>query len=398
MNIILFDDPATKINLLPFTFTRPISDIRIGILTIKEKWEKWLPADYSYLSEEYLSKKFGLHREKENLYLNGCVLPNSELIKAVKSLNKNQLLIKDHLPIAFYGNVDSVDELSYEFQSRTDGMVFYTSEMLSVQNVYDIFIYNGVAIRSDFKLLTSERKSCHIEDSHTAVYNSTDIFLEENVHIKSAVLNAEKGPIYIGANSEIGEGSIIKGATSIGENVILNLGARIRGDVTIGPHCKIGGEISNSVIFGYSNKAHDGFMGNSVLGEWCNVGADTNTSNLKNDYKNVRVWNYGEERFVDTGSQFCGLIMGDHSKCGINTMFNTGTVVGVSSNIFGSGFPRVFIPSYSYGGSHGFSTYNFETACAVVRKVFERRKKALGEVDVNILKHIFEITKKYRSA
>lgn len=398
MNIILFDHPKTKTNLLPFTFTRPISDIRIGILTIKEKWEKWLPTDYSYLPDDYLSKKFTLHKVKENLYLNGSVLPNSTLVEAVKALKKNQLLLKDHLPIAFFGNTDSVDELDVEIQSKARETVFYSHEIVTVQNVYDIFIKNGAAIRSDFDLLTTGRKSYPITDSHTAVYNPSDIFLEENVNIKFAVLNAEKGPIYIGANAEIGEGSIVKGAASIAENSTLNLGARLRGDVTIGPYSKVGGEISNSIVFGYSNKAHEGFMGNSVLGEWCNLGADTNTSNLKNNYKNIRIWNYGQERFVDTGRQFCGLMMGDHSMSGINTMFNTGTVVGVSTNIFGGGFPRTFIPSFSQGGAKGFSTYHFEMAYDVIGKVFERRKKSLRKVDVDILKHIFEVTKKYRSA
>lgn len=396
MNIILFDHPATRTNLLPFTFTRPVSEIRIGILTIKEKWEKWFPADYSYLTEDYLSKKFAVHHSAENLYLNGSVLPNSVLVDAVKALKKGQLLLKDNLPIAFYGNLDSINELSSEKLTQSKEKVSFASEFISIQNVYDIFVHNGAALRSDFNLLTQGRKSHPIEDPHTAVYNSQDIFIEENVNIKSAVLNAENGPIYIAANAEIGEGSIIKGAASIGEHSILNLGTRLRGDITIGPNSKVGGEISNSVIFGYSNKVHDGFLGNSVLGEWCNLGADTNTSNLKNNYENVRIWNYGEERFAQTGRQFCGLMMGDHSKCGINTMFNTGTVVGVSSNIFGGGYPRTFIPSFSAGGAQGFKTYNLKKALEVIPKVYERRKKTLLEEDVEILTHIFEKTKKYR--
>lgn len=396
MNIILFDEPTTKTNLLPFTFTRPVSDIRIGILTIKEKWHEWLPADYSYLTEDYLSKKYYVHNTQENLYLNGCVLPNSALVDAVKALKKDQILLKNNLIIAFYGHLDSIDELSSEKLFRSKENIFFSTEFISLQKVYDIFIHNGAAIRSDFKLLTKGRKSNPIEDQHTAVYNDQDIFIEENVSIKSAILNAENGPIYIGANAEIGEGSIIKGVVSIGEGSALNLGARLRGDITVGPYCKVGGEISNSVIFGNSNKAHEGFLGNSVLGEWCNLGADTNVSNLKNNYENVRIWNYEEERFAQTGRQFCGLLMGDHSKCGINTMFNTGTVVGVSSNIFGSGYPRTFIPSFSIGGAQGFKTYNLKKAMDVIPKVYARRKKTLMEEDVEILVHIFEKTKKYR--
>lgn len=366
------------------------------MLTIKEKWLKWLPADYSYLTESYLSKKFATHNTEENLYLNGGALPNSVLVDVVKALKKDQILLNDNQPIAFYGNLDSIDELSSEKLLKNKENVSLSGDFILLQHVYDIFIQNGAAIRSDFNLLTKGRKSHPIEDPHTVVYNAQDIFIEENVSIKSAILNAENGPIYIGANAEINEGSIIKGAVSIGENSVLNLGARLRGDITIGPFCKVGGEISNSVIFGNSNKAHDGFLGNSVLGEWCNLGADTNTSNLKNNYENVRIWNYGEERFAQTGRQFCGLMMGDHSKCGINTMFNTGTVVGVLSNIFGSGYPRTFIPSFSIGGAQGFLTYNFNKALDVILKVFERRKKTLMEEDVEILKHIFEKTKKYR--
>jgi UDP-N-acetylglucosamine diphosphorylase/glucosamine-1-phosphate N-acetyltransferase len=250
----------------------------------------------------------------------------------------------------------------------------------------------------DFMLLTRGRKSTLVADAHTAVYNPDDIFVEEGASIKSSVLNAETGPIYIGKNTEIGEGSIIRGATAICEGSVLNLGTRIRGDSTIGPFSKVGGEISNSVVFGYSSKSHDGFLGNSVVGEWCNIGADTNTSNLKNNYADVKIWNYAAERFVDTGRRFCGLMMGDHSKCGINTMFNTGTVVGVSANIFGSGFPRTFIPSFSWGGAHGMVTFQFNKALDVMPKVMERRKKTLDEEDVQILAHIFEITRKYRKA
>ena len=398
MNILFFDEPTTKTSLLPFTFTRPVSEIRIGILTIKEKWEKWLPANYSYLTDDYLSKKYTQQKSKKNLYLNGSVLPNSALIGALKTLKENQILLKDRLPIAFYGNIDSIEEFNPAVFGANFEEVPFSHEILSVQHTYDIFIHNGAAIRSDFNLLTLGRNSQPIEDPHTIVYNAPNIFIEEGVQIRSAILNAGNGPIYIGANAEIREGSIIRGATSIGAHSVLNLGARIIGDATIGPYCKVGGEISNSIIFGYSNKSHDGFLGNSVIGEWCNLGANTNTSNLKNDYKNVRIWNYNEERFTDIGSQFCGLMMGDHSKCGINSMFNTGTVVGVSANIFGSGYPRTFIPSFSLGGARGFKTYQFKKALEVMPLVFERRKKILTEEDVDLLKHIFEETKKYRAA
>ncbi|MCG8310535.1 MAG: GlmU family protein [Cytophagales bacterium] len=396
MNTILFDDPSTKKNLLPFTFTRPVSEIRVGALTIKEKWEKWLPASYSYLTEACLSKKFPTEKTADNLFLNGSVLPGEDLILALKSMKRSQMIVKGEMLIAFYGNIESVEELnSPAFYNKYEKSEL-KSEVASIQNVYDIFLKNEQANRDDFELLTKGKTSYDIEDPHTRIYNRQNIFVEENVSIKSAILNAEKGPIYIGKNAVISEGSIIRGATSIGENSIISINARIVGDSTIGPHCKVGGEISNSVIFGYSSKGHDGFIGNSVVGEWCNIGADTNTSNLKNNYKNVRIWNYLHEQYKDTGRQFCGLMMADHSKCGINTMFNTGTVVGVCSNIFGSGFPPAFIPSFSWGGAQGFDTYQFEKAMETVPKVLERRGKRLNEEDMELLNYIFKVSKKYR--
>ena len=396
MNIILFDDPTTKRELLPFTYTRPISDIRIGILTIKEKWKKFLPGTYSYLTEYYLIEKFPSNKSAQNLFLNGCAVPNTKLVDAINALKVNQYLSANGTLLAFYGNIDSVEELHLIKASENFENVAFSYDLMTIQHVYDIFINNEQANRDDFTLLTKGRKSNEIEDPYTKIYNKKNIFIEENVSIKSAILNAERGPLYIGKNATICEGSIIRGATSIGENSIVSINARIVGDTTIGPYCKVGGEISNSVIFGYSSKAHDGFLGNSVIGEWCNLGADTNTSNLKNNYKDVRIWNYNADQFTNTGRQFCGLMMGDHSKCGINTMFNTGTVVGVSANIFGSGFPRTFIPSFSWGGAQGFSTYQFQRALDVMPKVYERRNKTLTEEDVTLYKHIFEVSKKYR--
>lgn len=398
MNIILFDDPRTKTDLLPFTYTRPVAHIRIGILEIKEKWEKWLPADYSMLTDYYLRGKFPQYKSAKNLYLNGSLLPNQELVSTLKVLREKELLHQDGVLIAVYGNFDDPEELSFEKLKNDYKPVALASPIMAVRQVYEIFTLNRRALIDDFDLLTNGRKSAPIDDPHTVVYHGQQVFVEEGSRFRAAIINAESGPVYIGKEVEIGEGSIIRGATSICDYSVLNLGTKIRGDTTIGPHSKVGGEVSNSVIFGFSSKAHDGFLGNSVVGEWCNLGADTNTSNLKNNYTNVRIWNYGGERFRDTGSQFCGLMMGDHSKCGINTMFNTGTVVGVSANIFGSGFPRAFIPSFSWGGAQGFVTYQLDKALEVVPKVMERRKKFLTDEDKRILAHIFETTKKYRSA
>ena len=401
MNIILFDEPAVRANLLPFTYTRPVAEIRCGILTIREKWERLLPATYSWLTAGYLSGKFLQQQAGMNLYVNGCVLPDKTLVDAIKSLKTNQILVYDDLPVAFYGNVLSWQELDLPGRLGSYEKWPFSHEIKAVRQPYDIFVLNGAAVRSDFQLLTEGRKSAVIDDPHTVVYGAEHVFVEEGAVIRASVLSAEEGVLYIGAKAVVSEGTVIRsgpGGTAICDNATVNPAARILGDTTVGPFCKVGGEIHNSVMFGYSNKAHDGFMGNTVVGEWCNFGADSNTSNLKNDYKKVKVWNYAAGRFLDTGLQFCGLMMGDHSKCGINSMLNAGTVVGVSANIHGSGYPRAFVPSFSNGGPQGFSTYPLRTALRVAGIVYGRRNKTFDEVDSDILEYIFEVTKKYRPA
>lgn len=396
MNVILFDHPSTKVNLLPFTFLRPVADIRIGILTIKEKWEKLFPASYSYLTAPYLNKKFASRSAEHNLYVNGAVLPNADLISDVKKLRDNEVLIKDNLPVAFYGSLDSDHELNLASLKQDRNAKEIETEITTLNYVFDIFINNEKAVKADYELITAGRKSKKIDDSHSIVYNPENVFIEENASIKAAILDASNGPIYIGTSVTINPGSIVRGSTAICEGANLNLGTKIRGDSTIGPFCKVGGEISNTVMFGYSSKSHDGYLGNSVIAEWCNIGAGTSASNLKNNYGEVRIWNYAEEGFKSTGKQFCGLMMGDHSKCGINTMFNTGTVVGISANIFGSGFPRSYIPSFSWGGAQGFSEYRFDKATEVIEKVYARRRRALESDEMDILKHIFELTHNIR--
>lgn len=387
MNIILFDDPIIRTNLLPFTFTRPVANIRVGILTIAEKWEKRLNTTVSFETEEYLSKKFKRVTGSDNLFINGAICPDEQLVKEILALSSNQGISKD-------GKIIAV---------RTDGATKdgvatkeFTGDVRWIDQVWKIFQFNSEQIRLDYALITGDKKSIGIQDKHTIVYNESNIFVEEGVSIRAAILNAEDGPIYLGKNSIVQEGAIIKGPFALCESSTVGMGAKMRGDTTVGPHSKVGGEISNSVIFGYSNKSHDGFIGNTVMGEWCNLGADTNTSNLKNNYENVKLWNYAKGGFTDTGLQFCGLMMGDHSKCGINTMFNTGTVVGVSSNIFGDGFPRNFIPSFSWGGANGFTTYQVKKAYETAQKVMERRKVVLDEVEKEILAKVFEITSGYR--
>ena len=389
MNYILFDGSARN-QLLPFTYTRPVADIRVGILTIREKWEKMLGFTSSTVTEDYLIDKFPMIEMEQNIFINASVLPTKHLVSLIQNLSENKALFIDDEPLAFFAKEDQ--EIDFE---TFDVLQYTNDDILRIENTWNIFKLNGEAIKRDFKLLTTDRESQLIPEM-TLAFNKDQIFIEEGAVLPLCSLNANDGPIFIGKDSEIMEGSMIRGPFALCENATIKMGAKIYGATTIGPHSKIGGEVNNCVIFGYSNKGHDGFLGNSVLGEWCNIGADTNNSNLKNNYAEVRLWDYETEGFAKTGLQFCGLMMGDHSKCGINTMFNTGTVVGVSANIFGSGFPRNFIPSFSWGGSAGMITYKTDKAFEVAKVVMSRRDIAFTEVDVQILEHVFEETSKWR--
>jgi UDP-N-acetylglucosamine diphosphorylase/glucosamine-1-phosphate N-acetyltransferase len=387
MNLILFDDPSVRSNLLPLTFTRPVANIRVGILTIAEKWERYFGSAPSYSIQDYLSKKFQKKITSDNFWINGAVCPNEKLVAAIKSLTLGDAIYKNSSIVAVRTDDDELPEVI------SGKAIEYADDIILIDQPWKIFQNNGREIQADYKLITANRKSASIKDPHTRTYNKENIFLEEGVVLHAAILNAENGPIYLGKNSQIQEGAIIRGPFALCEESIINMGGKMRADTTIGPFCKIGGEVSNSILFGYSNKAHDGFLGNSVLGEWCNLGADTNTSNLKNNYDNVKLWSYTKNNFVDIGQPNCGLIMGDHSKSGINTMFNTGTVVGVSSNIYGGSYPRNFIPSFQWGGASGLVTYQFDKAMKTAERMMERRNIILDDVEIEILKNIFDQTK-----
>jgi UDP-N-acetylglucosamine diphosphorylase/glucosamine-1-phosphate N-acetyltransferase len=391
MNYILFDGDVRN-SLLPFTFTRPVADIRIGILTIREKWEFFLGFTTTTITEEYLEDKYPMVELDKNILINASFLPTKNLVNQVSKLSNNQAIFQGDQVIAFFTSdtQENVDFDSYEQQE-------FQEHLIQIKHTSDIFSLNDKAIQADFDLLTVGRTSQPIPSGvHTI--QKQNIFIEQGATISYSSLNASKGPIYIGKDSEIMEGSLVRGPFALGENSILKMGTKVYGATTVGPFCKIGGEVNNSVLFGYSSKGHEGFLGNSVLGEWCNIGADSNTSNLKNNYAEVKLWNYQEERFTKTGLQFCGIMMGDHSKCGINTMFNTGTVVGVSANIFGSGFPRNFIPSFSWGGAAGFTTYQMKKVIEVAKVVMKRRDLELSETDICILQHVFDKTSKNRTS
>ena len=389
MNYILFDGTVRNA-LLPFTFTRPVADIRIGILTIREKWEKYLGYTTTTLTEEYLMEKYPMVEMEENIMINASFLPNPILIDMVQNLNPKEAILFGEEIIAFHTN-DTQEDIDFDEYE----LIEYEGDVLRIENTWDIFAKNDAAIREDFELLTEDRFSQPIPKSVNLIAPE-NIFIEEGAKLEFVTLNASTGPIYIGKNAEIMEGSVIRGPFALCEEAQVKLATKVYGATTVGPHCRIGGEVNNSVLFGYSNKGHDGFLGNSVLGEWCNIGADSNNSNLKNNYEEVRLWSYETEGFARTGLQFCGLMMGDHSKCGINTMFNTGTVVGVSTNIFGSGFPRNFVPSFSWGGASGFTTYITKKAFETAKIVMSRRHVEFTEEDAKILEHVFEETKKYR--
>ena len=390
MNYILFDGPHRD-HLLPLTYTKPVADLRIGILTIREKWEKLLDSTTTTVTEDYLSGKFPMVEMEENIMICGSVLPTAELVKAVQSLNAGEALFQGEELLAFYAREN--EEVDLDSCSRIE----FGGKLIIIRHSWDLFSNNGEALEADFELLTAGRKSAPIPEAVHCV-NKERIFLEEGVEIEIGVLNAKYGPIYLGRNAEVHEGSLIRGPFAMGEYSVVKMGSKVYGPTTLGPKCKIGGEVNNAIMSGYCSKGHDGYLGNAVIGEWCNMGADSNNSNLKNTYAEVKMWDYAEQRFVRTGLQFCGLIMGDHSKSGINTMFNTGTVVGVSANIYGSNFPRNFIPSFSWGGALGFKTYTLSKAIETAVLVTQRKNEDFTEEDRKIFEHVFELSSTYRKA
>ncbi len=382
---------------MPLTFTRPVADIRVGILTIREKWEKLLAQKSFSLTESYLADKFVPCTDAApGLYINGCVLPDEKLIAAIKQLGALQSLTANGLLIAFKTEKGHLNYENFEGIAKSFTAINYSHNFISIAHTWDIFKLNGEALQADFELLTKGRKSEKLSETNKLIGPAEKVFIELGGKVEASILNTTTGPIYIGHDAEIMEGCTVRGPLALGEHAALKMAAKVYGPTTLGPHCKAGGELNNVIFFGYSNKAHDGFLGNSVIGEWCNLGADTNNSNLKNNYGNVDVFSYRDGKAVDTGLVFCGLVMGDHSKCGINTMFNTGTVVGVSANIFGGDFPPKFIPSFSWGGAQWLRTFSFDKSLEVATRMMERRGLKPEETDIKILRTVFEREAKYR--
>lgn len=394
MNIILFDDHY-RTELLPFTFTRTAAQLRVGIDTLEEKWGRLLineietgESEISYLTEDFLSSKYGVCYSSQNVYINARVVPTHQLLEVIRELQEKEVLFTNDEIIAF----KSSEELSYLELQEIEGTKLLDFELMLIRHWSDLFLNNGAVLKSDFDQITDGRKSQLLDSTNIVLGDINQIFIEEGVEIEATILNTRIGPIYIGSNAQVMEGSIIRGPFAMGESSVVKCGSKIYGPTTLGPFCKVGGEINNSILMGYSNKGHEGFLGNSIIGEWCNLGADTNNSNLKNNYSSVSCYNYTSEKLEDTGLQFCGLAMGDHSKSGINTMFNTGTVVGVCANVFGGGFPLKHIPSFSWGGSDGIEKFRLEKAFEVAQRMMERRSIELSKDEKDILKFIFENT------
>ncbi|TSJ39567.1 glucose-1-phosphate thymidylyltransferase [Mucilaginibacter corticis] len=383
MAIILFDDNAHQ-TLLPLTYTRPVADLRIGILTIAEKWAKHLDTTYSFQTQPYLQAKYPVKTGIDDLYINGSVCPDEGLLEAISQLKTGEALKQGEFLIAAKGATDS------EFSNVTN----YNPFFISIKHPEHIFSKNDIELRKDYKLLTKGRESVKISDTNTII--GADFFAEEGATAECSTFNTTNGPIYLGKNSSVWEGTNIRGALALCDNSQIKMGSKIYGATTIGPFSRVGGEINNAVIWGYSSKGHEGYLGNAVLGEWCNIGADSNNSNLKNNYAEVKLWDYTTERFRKTGLQFCGLIMADHAKCGINTMFNTGTVVGVSANVFGAGYPRNFVPDFAWGGAHGFEVYSIKKMFETAQLVYERRTRPFDEIEQELLRTVFTLTEKYR--
>lgn len=396
-NIILFDLPAVRENLLPLSYTRPIADFLVGITTLRKKWESFLAGEFSYSTVGYLSEKYPMKTAEENLFIASNIIATEHLARRLDTLEPGEVLMADTMAgqrvlVGFKGGPNRLDEVIH---SMPAGIV-YEEKVDAINYVYDIFLLNGRQIEADFDVLTAGREGQSIPRSNTVIGDPGRIYIESGAIVEGVVLNASHGPIYVGRHVEIMEGSCLRGPIALGEHSTVNMGTRIYPGTSLGPWCKVGGELNNVVIFGFTNKAHDGFLGNAVIGEWCNLGAGCVASNLKNDYTEIKLWNYPSHRFLRTGLQFCGLIMADHSKAGINTMFNTATVVGVGVNIHGSGFPRNFIASFSEGGPSGFTDLPMEKFFDIAKRMMARRGRSLSEADNRIFHAIRELAENYK--
>ena len=390
INPILFDGPE-RTDLLPFTYVRPVAELRIGIDTLKEKWEAFLNQNCSYATQDYLSSKYPIHTAELNYFINASYVPTQALTDQIEKLEPNQVLVFDNKHVVFCTEKKELPKNTADFF-----IVELISKPTHIKISSDLFSKNAAVLEQDFERFTHGKKNEVLEEGNNRFIHPERIFIETGAQLSCAILNATDGPIYVGKNTQVMEGSMLRGPIALCDEVIVKMGAKIYGGTTIGPGSKVGGELNNVLFLGNSNKGHDGFLGNAVIGQWCNIGSATDASNLKNNYSKVRIWNYTSENFAKSELQFCGLLMGDYSRCGIHSMFNTATVIGVNSNVFGTGFPRTFIPSFSYGGAQGFQTYAFSKAMESNRMMMNRKDESLSELDLEILKAVFEQSSVWR--
>ncbi len=392
MKIVLFDHKDDHYDLLPLSFTRPICDFRVGITTIREKWESFLPdAEVIALPVDFLRDRFGHIDDpaEDMLFVSGAIVPDADMAARIVSLKKGQAIVSDEYTVAFNGCYSDLEARKFDD--------IFDEDLRRLRNVYDVFIMNPEVLVEDYLRITADRESRPLPDSNKVIGNLTDqdgrpmLFIEEGAEVEGATLNLKEGPIYIGKDVDVMEGCCLRGPLAFCDHAKARMGAKLYGGSTFGPYVKVGGEVDNSVIFGYSNKAHDGYLGNAVVGEWCNIGAGVNCSNLKNDYSKIRLWNYRLHSFARTDLQFCGPIIGDHSKLGVNVMLNTATVIGVGVNIYGAGFPRVFVPSFQEGSANGgFVDVPVKKFLTVAERVMARRNVSLSDLDRQIFERIFE--------
>jgi N-acetylglucosamine-1-phosphate uridyltransferase (contains nucleotidyltransferase and I-patch acetyltransferase domains) len=395
MQYILFDDERYN-HFLPLTHTRPVSELRCGIWTIREKWQRVFTTLPSYKTASHLQEKYPYELTNDNLFINSALIPNHELINAVLSLKYGECLVKENMLLAAKMKFEEAKQFDITLVLSNFHKTEYPHPILAIQHLWDLFSLNDIALRMDFEKIIHGKTSQKLSSTNTLIGDEQQLFIEEGAIVEASVINTTLGPVYIGEGAEVMEGCLIRGPFALGEHAMLKMGAKVYGASTVGMNCKVGGEINNVVFHSNSNKAHDGFLGNAYVGEWCNFGADSNNSNLKNNYEEVKLWNEGKGSFEKTGLQFCGLIMADHSKCGINTMFNTGTVVGVSCNVYGAGFPRNYIPSFSWGSANSMTEYQFNKAMGTAARVMARRNMVLDEREQRLLFHVFENTKMHR--
>lgn len=387
MNIILFDPDPARDNLLPLTYTRPVAALRVGIDTIAEKWQSMLPGTYRYETQPYLRAKyqpFDPETSAGALYIAGNVVPDADLVAGITALKPGQALYSGSRLIARDGATEAE-------------RVEYGGRFIAIDMSYHLFLNNDRVMRADFERLTAQKPRREPSPTVTVIGDPANLFIAADAGaVEGCVINVSTGPVYIDSDAQVMEGACMRGPIALLPKAVVRMGAKVYGATTIGPFCKVGGELDNVVMIGLSNKAHDGYLGNAVIGEWCNLGGGATASNLKNDYTEIKLWNYPTRRFLRTGLTFCGLIMGDHSKVGVNAMLNTATTLGVGVNIHGSGFPRPFLASFSEGSTAGFNDVPMAKFFDIARRVMARRNVELTDADIDILNHVRELAELYR--